>query len=102
MDKYDAYLRSPAFPAIMFSTAVILMVYTRVIKNTPINTILDIVWCSLGGALVAICAPIIFMSIVPIILLTLWYHGWIMCAKFSCETDPYEDIIETGSCNPQC
>jgi hypothetical protein len=110
MEAYDSYLRSPACPAIVFCTAILLLVYQRIIGRTPTLTVLDVVWCNLGGTIVGLCAPIIVLSVIPGILFTLWYHGWNACAKPSGDTDtdnnPYEEIIETGSgsctSNPQC
>jgi hypothetical protein len=104
MDKYDAYLTSPAFPVIGFGTSVLLLVYERVVNNAPILTILHLVWCSLGGVIVAICAPILIAAVIPGILFTLWYNAWNVCYKLMVETNPYEEIIETietGACNPQ-
>jgi hypothetical protein len=56
----------------------------------------------------AICAPIVLLTVIPGILFTLWYQGWTVCHKIIGETNPYEEVIETiqtietGACNPQC
>jgi hypothetical protein len=108
MDNYDAYLRSPVCPSIGFCTIVLLLVHTRVVNNEPILAILHIMWCILGGAIMAICAPIVLLTVIPGILFTLWYQGWTVCHKIIGETNPYEEVIETiqtietGACNPQC
>jgi hypothetical protein len=102
MDAYDSYTRSPACPAIVFCTTILLLVYEMIIGRTP--NVLDVVWCNLGGTIVGLCAPIIVLSAIPGILFTLWYHVWNACAKLGGDT--YEEIMETGSgscmSNPQC
>lgn len=93
MENYDTYLRSPVCPTIAFCAVVLLFVYKRHFTVTETLTLLDVLWCNIGGIIVALCAPILVLSIVPVILLGLWWHSWNVCTSL-CSTSAYQEIGE--------
>lgn len=91
MESYITYLCSPLFPAIEFYTVVLLLIYKRHFTDTQDLSVVDVFWCNFGGIIVALCMPILMLSMIPMILLNVWWYSWKWCTKI-CENNPYHEI----------
>ena len=101
MNHYESYLGSVTCPVVGLCTVILLFVFKQSFDDTPSLTIMDVVWYNIGGALVALFAPILLLSVVPMILLTLWWKGWKLCTQLNGEGNTYEEV-DTCTGNPQC